>query len=170
MHRTWVAMLGAAALAAAGCGGGGSEDEPAARDSADAAPLTKAQFVDRADAICRDVKQAQRAYTERLASLERGAELERVAPILEGALGESRKGLERLRDLRAQAPREDRATFDDYLAAARRLLAQSAKLAEAARSDDVAAGREVAAAADALSADEQRLADEYGLEDCGDVF
>lgn len=164
-----MALLGAASLAVAGCGGGG-EAEPAARDPAGAAALTKAQFIARADAVCREIKQAQGPYNERVRELPRGAALERVAPILEGALGESRKGLERLRDLQAQAPDEDRATFGDYLAAAGRLVAESAKLAEAARSGDRAAGREVAATADALSADEQRLADEYGLEDCGDVF
>lgn len=162
-------MLGVAAFAVTGCGGGNGE--PAAKDGAGAAaPLTKAQFVARGDAVCREVKQAQRPYLDRLRSLERGAELKRVAPILEGVLGESRKGLGRLRELRARAPREDRATFDDYLAAAERLLAESAKLTEAARSEDRAAGRKVAATADALSADEQRLADEYGLRDCGDVF
>ncbi|MBW3608680.1 MAG: hypothetical protein KY463_10040 [Actinobacteria bacterium] len=169
MQRRCVAMLGAAALAVSGCGGG--DEQPAANDgTAAAAPLTKAQFVARADAVCREIKQAQRPYTDRLRSLEHGTELERVAPILEGALEESRKGLRRLRELRAQAPREDRATFDTYLAAAERLLAQSAKLSEAAKADDRAAGREVAATVDALSADEQRLADEYGLDHCGDVF
>lgn len=165
-----MALLGAAALAVAGCGGGGGEGEPAARDTAGAAALTKAQFIERADAVCRDIKRAQRPYNDRVRELARGAELERVAPILEGALGESRRGLERLRDLQAQAPAEDRATFGDYLAAAGRLVAESEKLAEAARSGDRAAARDVAATADALSADEQRLADEYGLEDCGDVF
>lgn len=166
-----MALLGAAAVAVAGCGGDGRGDaEPAARDPAGAAPLTKAQFIDRADAVCRDIKQAQRPYHDRVRELARGAGLERVAPILEGALGESRKGLERLRDLQAQAPDEDRATFGDYLAAAGRLVGESAKLAEAARSGDRAAARDVAATADALSAEEQRLADEYGLEDCGDVF
>lgn len=169
MHRTGVAILGAATLAVAACGGGGS-GEPAADGSAGPAPLTKAQFAARADGVCRAVKQAQQPYNDRVQELGRGAALERVAPILEGALGESRKGLRRLQDLRAQAPVRDRATFDGYLAAAERLLAESAKLAEAARSGDRAAGLEVAATADALSADEQRLADRYGLEDCGDVF
>lgn len=169
MHGICVAMLGAAALAVAGCGGD-NEQRDAAGPTGASKSLTKAQFIARADGICRDVKQAQRPYADRLQSLERGAQLKRVAPMLTGALGESRKGFDRLRRLRAQAPSEDRATFDGYLAAAERLLAQSAKLADAAKSGDRAAGREVAATADALSADEKRLADAYGLAACGDVF
>lgn len=169
MHRTCLAMLGAAALAAAGCGGG--DDEPPAGEAArTATALAKPAFVARANAVCRDVKRAQRPYNDRVEELARGAELEHVAPLLEGALRESRMGYDRLRDLRAQAPAQDRATFDAYLAAAERLLDESAKLAEAAKAGDRAAGLAVAATADALSADEQRLAGEYGIEDCADVF
>jgi hypothetical protein len=165
MHRTCVAMLGAAALTLAGCGGG--QDD--ARQSS-AKPLTKAPFIARAEAICREVKQAQQPHTDRIRALTRGADLRQVAPILEAALRETRQGRQRLQTLRAQAPREDRATLDAYFAAADRLLAASQRLAEAARSGDRAAGRRVAASADALSEEQQRRADEYGLEDCGDVF
>jgi len=160
-------MIGAATLAVGGCGDG--EDEPAATASgAGTKPLTKAQFIARTDAICRDVKRAQEPYARRIRALSRVDELTRVTPILEGALGESREGLERLRAL--PAPREDRATLHAYYEAAGRLLAASAQLAAAARSDDRAKGREVAATAGSLSADEKRLADEYGFEDCDDVF
>lgn len=169
MHRTCLAMVGAAALAVTGCGGG--DDEPRAGEAArTATALAKPAFIARANALCRQIKQAQRPYNDRVEGLARGADLERVAPLLEGALSESRKGLDRLRDLRAQAPTEDRTAFDAYLAAAERLLAESARLAEAAKAGDRAAGLAVAATADALSADEQRLAGEYGIEDCGGVF
>ncbi len=160
-------MLGAAVLALAGCGD--DKDEPAANASGGAAkPLTKAQFIARADAICRDVKAAQQPYTDRIRALSRVDQLERLAPILEGAQEESRKGLQRLRAL--PAPEEDRATLDGYYAAAQKLLDAGAELAAAAKANDRARGRKVAASAGALSADEQRLADDYGLEDCNDVF
>lgn len=165
MHRTGVAILGAATLALAGCGGG--QDDAGQRS---AKPLTTAPFIERADAICREVKQAQQPHTDRVRALTRGADLRRVAPILEAALRESREGRRRLQTLRAQAPREDRATLDAYFAAADRLLAASARLAEAAKSGDRAQGRRVAATAGALSQEQQRRAAAYGFEDCGDVF
>ena len=124
-------MLGAAALVVAGCGGG--DDEPS---GAGVKPLTKAQFIARADAICREVKQAQRPHTERVQALTRGADLRQVAPILAAALAETRTGRERLEDLRAQAPREDRAALDAYFAAADRLLAAGERLAAAAKAGD----------------------------------
>jgi len=165
MHRTCVALLGAATVAAAGCGGG--QDDARERS---AKPLAKAPFIDRADAICREVKRAQQPHTERLRALTRGSDLRRVAPILEDALAPTREGRERLQTLRAQAPREDRVTLDAYFAAADRLLAASERLAAAAKSGDRAEGRRLAVTADALSEEQQRHADEYGFEDCGDVF
>jgi GrpB-like predicted nucleotidyltransferase (UPF0157 family) len=165
MHRTCVALLGAATLVVAGCGGG--EDDTSQRG---AKLLTKAPFIDRADAICREVKQAQRPHTDRLGALTRGADLRRVAPILEDALAQTRQGRKRLQTLRALAPRQDRATLDAYFAAADRLLAASERLAEAAKSGDRAEGRRGAATADALSEEQRRRAEEYGFEDCGDVF
>ena len=164
MHRTCVAILGAAILAVAGCGG----EDDAGQSSAK--PLTKAPFIERADAICREVKRAQQPHTDRVRALARGDDLRRVAPILEAALAQTRKGRDRLGTLRAQAPREDRATLDAYFAAADRLLAAGERLAAAAKSGDRAEGRRVAAGADALSEEQQRHADEYGFEDCGDVF
>jgi len=158
-------LLGAAALAVAGCGDGGGEPV-----GGTATPLTKAQFTARAEAICRDVKQAQRPYSDRIRALSRIDELKRLAPILDDALGASRQGLERLRAVRAQAPGEDRAALDGYYAAADRLLAASTQLRDAAQSNDRAKARRIAAREDALSADAQRRAGEYGLEDCGDAF
>ena len=165
MHRTCVALLGALAVAAAGCGGG---NDDAASDEAQA--LTQAQFGARADAICRETKQAQRPSSERIAALPPRTELKRLAPILEGVLEETRKGRERLGALRAQAPAADRAAFDAYLAAADRLLAASTRLAEAAKAGDRAAARRVADTEDELSSEQKRRADASGLEDCGDVF
>ena len=168
MHRTCVALLGAAALAVAGCGGGDNDGgEPVG--GADTR-LTKAEFIARAAAICRDVTRAQGRYSGRIRALSRVDELKRLAPILDDALGASRQGLERLRAVRAQAPGEDRAALDAYYAAADRLLAASTQLRDATRSDDRAKARRIAARADALSDDAQRRADAYGLEDCGDAF
>lgn len=161
MRGTCVAVLGAVALGMAGCGGG---DE----DSADGRSLTKAQFVARAGAICRDVKQAHQPYADRVNALPQGVDIKRVAPLLERTLAESRKGLTRLRAL--EPPPADKAAIDAYYSAAEKLLAAHAQLADAARTDDQQAGERVAATTGALSDDERRLATAYGLKDCDNVF
>jgi len=157
-HRIGVALLGAAALLVSGCGGGDDADEPA----------TKAQFVTQAAAVCRDVKQAHQPHAEKVDQLPEGAGLERVAPLLEATLEQSRQGLARLRAL--DAPAADKRAIDAYYGAADKLLEAHAELADAARTDDRARGEKVAATVEALSNDERRLAAAYGLKHCEDVF
>lgn len=160
-RRIWVATLGAAAaLVLAGCGDGGS-------GGADTA-TTKKQFIAKADAICRETKAAQAPFTKKVNALPDRTDIKRVAPLLEGALGESRKGLERLRAL--PAPKEDRELLDKYFTAADRLLAAHKRLADAAKASDKPASQQVAAATQALSADERQRGSDYGLNDCNSVF
>lgn len=160
-RRTWVATLGAtAALSLAGCGGGGSGDS-------DKAP-SKTQFIARADAICRETKAAQAPFTKKVRALPDRTDIKRVAPLLEGALGESRKGLERLRAL--PAPKADRELLDRYFTAAERLLEAHKRLADAAKASDKPASQQVAAATQALSDDERQRGGDYGLNDCNSVF
>jgi len=170
MHRTCVAALGAAVLAVAGCGGSDDAKPASTGDGAPAAarPLTKAQFAAQADAICRAVKRDHKPYADKVDALPRGADLTRVAPLLEATLQRSRRGLARLRALRA--PAEDEAALEAYYAAAQRVLEAHAQLADAARANDRPAGNKVARATAALSRDEQRRASAYGLTDCTDVF
>ena len=158
-HRIGVALLGAAALLVAGCGGGGGDADESA---------TKAQFIIQAAAICRDVKQAHQPFAEKVDQLPEGAGLERVAPLLEATLEQSRTGLARLRAL--DSPVADKRAIDAYFGAAEKLLEAHAQLADAARTNDRATGEKVAATVDALSDDERRLAAAYGLKHCGDVF
>ncbi len=165
MYRTCVAVLGAAALAMAGCG----EEKGSSKASGGAGkPLTKAQFIARADAVCRDVKRAQLPFTERVDKLPDRTSIARVAPLLEGSLAESRAGLARLRAL--PAPRRDKAALDAYFGSAARLLEAHRRLADAARTNDREAGEQVARTTDALSHDQRRLATAYGFKDCDNVF
>ncbi len=162
-RRTWVATLGAAAalvLALASCGDDDAGD-------ADQAP-TKTQFIAKADAICRETKAAQASFTKKVEALPDRTDIKRVAPLLEGALGESRKGLERLRAL--PAPKEDGELLDKYFEAADRLLEAHKRLADAAKASDRPASQQVAAATQALSEDERQRGGDYGLNDCNSVF
>jgi hypothetical protein len=154
--------VGAGALALAGCGGG--DDDGAAGDR----PLTSARFVAQAGAICRDVKRAQKPYTERLEKLPDRPRLERLAPILEATYAESRKGLSRLRAL--ERPPADKPEIDSYLATAEELLDVHAQLARSARAGDRDKAYQVTEPTLQLSRDQRRLARAYGLKDCENLF
>jgi len=164
MYRTCVAMLGAAALAVAGCGG----DDQDSGSSGGGGTLTKAQFITKAAAVCRDTKKAQLPYTDKVSKLPDRTDIKRVAPLLVGALGESRKGYDELRDL--PAPKQDKAQLDAYFAAAERLLDALEDLANAAEESNRPAGAKVARETQALTADASVKAQDYGLKGCGDVF
>jgi hypothetical protein len=161
MHRTCATVLGTAVLAIAGCGD--SKDS----SSSSSKSLTKAQFIAKADGICKDTKKAQQPYSNQIDKLHQG-DLKKAAPILEGALGVSKSGLARLKAL--PSPSEDKATLDQYYAAADKVIAAHSDLTDAAKTDDAEKGKKVAATTDGLSADEGRLADKYGIKECDNVF
>jgi hypothetical protein len=164
MYRTCVALLGAAALAVAGCGDDGKDSGSSGAGRA----LTKAQFITKATAICRDTKKAQLPFTDKVSSLPDRTDIKRVAPLLVSALAESRKGYDKLRAL--PAPKQDKALLDAYFAAAGRLLKALEDLANAAKESDRPAGAKVARETQALTADAREKAQAYGLTGCGDVF
>jgi hypothetical protein len=168
MHRTLLAMLGSAALAAAGCGDDASStsSSPSAGGSGPAAAATpaKAAYIDRADAICRDVVKATQRYEDQIDALPPGSEPGAASGILDAGLAETRKGLARLRAL--PAPREDRATLDAYYDSFGRSLRAYSKLVDAARDHDRAQATKLASQTDALAAEQQRLAKRYGFRAC----
>lgn len=164
MYRICVALLGAIALAVAGCGG----DDKDSGSSGGGPALTKKQFIAKATTVCRDTKKAQLPFTEKVNSLPDRTDIKRVAPLLVSALAESRKGYDRLRAL--PAPAKDKDLLDDYFAAAERLLDALEDLANAAKESNRPAGAKVAREAQALTADARQKAVDYGLTGCGDVF
>ena len=108
MRSMFVAALGSAALAVAGCGDDGDSGSP----SGDGNALTKAQYIAQADKICAEVDKATQTYSDQIDALPKGSGPERIATILEGGLAETRKGVARLKAL--DAPSEDKATIDAY--------------------------------------------------------
>jgi len=158
-------MLGAAALAVAGCG---DDNQDSGASGGGGPALTKAQFITKATAVCRATKKAQLPYTDKVNSLPDRTDIKRVAPLLVGALGESRKGFSKLRAL--PAPKQDKALLDAYFAAAGQLLDALEDLANAARESNRPAGAKVARETHALTADAREAAQDYGLRGCDDVF
>jgi len=165
MQRTLLVVLGSAALAAAGCGDD-SSSTPSSGESGRAAAATpaKAAYIDRADAICRDVAKATQRYEDRIDALPPGSKPGAASGILDAGLAETRTALARLRAL--PAPREDRATLDAYYDSFGRSLGAYAKLVDAARDNDRAQATKFASQTDALAAEQQRLAKRYGFRAC----
>jgi hypothetical protein len=157
-----------AALAVGGCGGGDDGGDRASSASSARDTPTKKEFVAQAQAICRDTKAKQKPFSDKVQALPDRTDIKRVAPLLQAALDESRKGLARLRAL--PAPTEDKALLDAYFTSAERLLHAHKELADAARKSDRPASEKVARETVELSNDERQKSLDYGIQECGTVF
>ena len=166
MFRRYVPVLVCVALAAGGCGGDDSDD-PATGDAAPAQELTKAEYVARANSICSDTEDAQKAFDTRIDRLKRN-DLRTAAHIIEDALKSTREGYDRLRAL--TPPASDKAQVKEYLASVQRLLQSRVRLTAALLDNDPAAARKVATQDDKLDAEQRRLAERLGLGDCNNTF
>lgn len=168
MHRTFLAVLGIAALAVGGCGGDDKKDSTPAGDTKqeEAKPLTKADYIAKADDICRDGKKATQPFEDKLDALPDDPDVEDIAPILEDALVELRKTRERLGAL--PAPNEDKTTLDAYYASADKTLAIAAQLQEAADAGDEPKAKKIVESNQSNNAEQERLAKEYGFKACAD--
>lgn len=151
------AALSSAALLAAGCGG---DDGPAR--------LSKAQYIGRADDICRASQKRLEPIERQLQAIPRDAQgrglTGQIAPILERALDATRDGYERLRAL--PVPAEDRAVAERWLASTAIAIAAFEDVVDAVRDDDREAARKPGERVDMLSEEQRRLARRYGFKAC----
>lgn len=161
MRRLILAALGSAALAVAGCG----DDDSGS--SSEGATLTKAQYITAADKICQDVDGKTKKYSDQVDALPEGSGPEKIAPILEAGLAETRKGVDRLKALKV--PSEDRATVDSYFTSIDRSIIAYQALQKAVSDKDEAQARKIAADADPLFDEQRRLAKAYGFKQCRSV-
>ena len=152
-----LAALGSAVLVVAACGDDG--------DSVSAGkPLTKAQYISQADRICREVEASTKTYSDQVDKLPAGAGPERIGSILDGGLAQTRKGVERLKALRA--PSEDKATVEAYFASIDKAIVAYEGLVQAVRAKDEAKARRYAEQADPLFDEQRRLSTRYGFKQC----
>lgn len=159
MRKRLVAVLGTAALVAAGCGDDDKESGSASES------LTKAEYIAKADGICREVNTATKPFEDKLDALNEDSDVSELAPILEGGLAEERKGRDRLREL--PAPSEDKATLDDYYVTADKTLDLGAQLEDAAEASDEAKVKQLVDDNEDLDPEQKRLARQYGFKFCG---
>lgn len=157
MRAVLAAALAGAVLAVAACGGGDS-------GSSGGETLTKAQYITRADRICKQLEEATRTYSEQVDALPAGADTTRIANILKSGLAKTRKGVERLKALKA--PSEKRATLDAYFTSIDKAVVAYDGLVDAVSAKDEAKARRLARQIDPLFDDQRRLARQYGFQQC----
>lgn len=134
------------ALGLAGCGGGGDDR------------LSRAEFVDRATAICARAE-------ERIGELAEPGSVEELAAYAREARTITKDGVADLREL--APPEELEAGFDRYLESADEVVGLLDELEQAADSGDEAESRRIAAEIGA-SADAQDAARAAGIAACED--
>lgn len=146
-----------------GCGG----DDGSSGDGSPKA-LTKAQYIARADDVCRANQKQLEPIERDLRALptddDGRGETKRIEPILERALAATRDGYERLREL--PVPAEGKATVERWLASTARSIEAFAGVLEAVRADDREAARAPSERVDTLSTEQRRLARSYGFKAC----
>ncbi len=146
MRLALALILTLASAALAGCGGGSADR------------LSQAEFVSRADAICRK-------YEERLDALGQPTNVTELRSFAERALPIARAGREELAELRPPKNRQE--TYDAWLAEGARAIEIVERLRDAAAENDPAEIQRIGAAAQATDRESNRLAAELGFRQCG---
>lgn len=160
-----LASLLAIASIGVGCGGGSDGDGEEAASSSQTASISRAEFIEKADAVCgkgqKQVKAEYAAYLEEndIEELGEGGESEteaeaRMADIIEAAIPALRQQLEGIRELGAPAGEEARVSA--YLEAA-----------EAGIEKGEEDPRAMFTSSKALFAQSDKLAGEIGFKVCG---
>jgi hypothetical protein len=171
MHRTFLALLGVAALVCAGCGDDKKDSDKKPADTDDAAPtatqppLTKAQFIAKADVICRENKRATKKYDDRVDALD-DDDYKGFGEVLDDGLPELRKGVERLKAL--PAPTEDKATLDAYFASREKTFTVLEQVADVSKDGSKSDVEKIVNDNEDINETEKRLAKEYGFKVCSD--
>ena len=120
--------------------------------------VSKEDFIEQADDICRDTLQKSEALADPTDLESTGALFEDVTPLLE----------EQTRRISAlEAPEEDRETLDDWLNTQRQLADVFRTAADAATTGDQAGFDAAFSEANLIQARSNQLASEYGFVVCG---
>ena len=138
------ALIPFVVLVLAGCGGGEKR-------------LSKDDYADRADAICR-------TYNEKLRALGRPRNFEAIPKYVDRALPVARKGNSELRDLKP--PKDEETTAREWLDQNQAVVAAMERLRDAAKKKDRAGIQATLSEASTASSAANRLARELGLKVC----
>lgn len=155
-RRTWIAALALAVPLIAGCGGGGEDEttESAPVTTEATTALTKAELLERGDAICAEVN----AAVGTVSANAEGGEVGQVAGLYSGMIA-SINGL--------GMPQETTG-YTDFSAVAEALASAEDEVELAAERGDVAALEAAESSASSALAEFQAAAGEYGFEECSE--
>jgi hypothetical protein len=155
MRGAVIAVLGVLAVAACGDGDGGSSGTPTPT-----AEVTKAEFIEQADALCRDFREA----TEEVTRTEPSSP-EEVADQVDRLATESERTLEKFRALTPPAGDED--VLRRYTESIEESNALIRKLGDAAQANDASAVEAHSRDLQELAQRQRTLAQDYGFKVCG---
>lgn len=139
--------VAAVLVAAAGCAKGGGR-------------LTKAEYITRADAICREINEKGGEV-----SRPTGRDPEALAEYADKTIEFVEPRVERFKALKG--PESDQASIDELNASFDRLISNLKGVAAAIRSGDREAGRKVTTELQMAIDKNRRLAKQYGFKECG---
>jgi hypothetical protein len=153
----------AAAIAAAGCGGGGK--------SSGGKPLTKSEFVAKADGICRDAiakrptPPSDIANVDPTASSTTDEQLKKFGDFIEKVVKQARQEVDDLRGVKP--PANLQGTYDRALATLDEAINELEEAGEAARKADRTKFKDKVAESQRHSDEANKLAKQLGLSVCG---
>ena len=171
MKRPSIAVVAALvlALALAACGGGGSSSGTSSSEGS--GEVTKAAFVEEADAICAEGEEAVAPFKEDAEELEEVAEpesqenLTKLAELLHGASVQAEIEFEKLREL--EPPAADEEEIDKLFTEAEEGSELGVEGAEQLEEGEVEAFSELSKEANRLDASTKAAAQAYGFKVCG---
>lgn len=171
--RRGLALIGlvAALVALVGCGGSDSSSSGTTAAASSGEPLTKAEFVERADAICEDRAPEREALQEQAQELAEEINAgddqapEELADLLVEAADHAEQEFSELRAL--VPPSSDATRVNSMLYAAGSQVALTREGAEDLRNGDFEAFTEVTENSSEIKDRASRIARAYGMEVCG---
>lgn len=157
----------------AGCGGGSSGETTAggAPESSESSEVSKAGFIEEADAVCKSYQAERKPIQAEIEAIEGGSNPEspknvvRLGELLREAIAGAEGELESIREL--QPPQADKATIGKMLDTAQEGNARGIEAAEALEEGETKRFGELAPEVETTNNRAKRLAEAYGLKVCG---
>jgi hypothetical protein len=160
-------LVATVVILAAGCGGDDADQtsQPAQSD-APVPAMTKAEFIEQADAICGDMDARVKPIEAKYEQAADAGEYDTAADLLREAVSEAAETQTEVEAL--EPPAADADTVDQYLEATRDGIGLVRRIADRLEDEDYAALDSLVAEAEQLDARAEGLAQGYGFRECGD--